>query len=459
MGGYWDVFYEDDNSWSSSLGNVCSTIVNYGVELPWCVCATSTTLITTVTEFLTMLALTVYTFLGMETWWCCEYTVAAVFTLMNLPFAVMRSKGSKLHFLSMLIATYTGLAHMGTMYELFAGLQGGVVFGGKLFYPTLAMFALATQSVRLYFVWLNHEVYGFLAAKEGDKMPKFDKAVTFLKEMLKDDALMLLAIATFGLPKLEADIDPATWLFMLPLLAAYKDILNYCGVFDKPTECKESNGEVMVEKKVEAPAPVVAAAEKKEEKKAEPAAKKEEPKKKEEAKKEEPKKKEEAKKEEPKKKEEAKKEEPKKDKKKEADTDKKEEEKPTEAVVTKESVVCRVMGLACHSVCSSLNIIRRGLCLVNGCYAKVAALPWDKITHVFFTLGINFTIALTLWTLTEDPIAIGAPLFSLVLPKVVKKYEGKLGADNAALLLNLNTMAFFSTQYYLFKTNITHATY
>ncbi len=421
MGGYWEtLFYEDDSSWTSALSNVCTTIVNYGVEIPWCVCATSSSALTAATEYATMAALTVYTFLGMESWWCCEYTVAVAFFFANLPYLLYRSKGNRLAAISMLAYFYGAFFLLGTMYELFAGLQGGVVFGGKLFYPTLAMFAVVCQMIKLEFQVLENDIYGYLARKEDDKVERFDKPMGLFRCSLMNHAVLFMAVATFGLPKLEADTDPATWLFMIPLLAMYKEFFNYVGI-TKPaaTECKEANGDVVAEKKVE---------EKKEEKKAEP----------------------------------AKKEEPKKDDKKAApaaaaDAKKDEETKTETEVAKKEPALAGVRNLACAVVDRCRRAVGCVACAGHCAYSRVAALPWDAITNVFFTLGINFTIAFMFWSLTEDPVALALPVFTLLLPKAARKYESKLGADCSAVLLNFNFLALQSAQYYLFKSNITQA--
>jgi len=46
---------------------------------------------------------------------------------------------------------------------------------------------------------------------------------------------------------------------------------------------------------------------------------------------------------------------------------------------------------------------------------------------------------------------------TLILPKILRKYEDKVGADRAVVLLAANGTGFSALQYYLFKTNITQA--
>ena len=418
MTGYW-MFYEDESSWSSAISDVCTTIVNLGVEIPWCVCNTSNALLATVVEYVTVAALTVYAFLGMEAWWRTEYTILTAFFLMDLPFALQRAKGNRLALLSGWTFWLTNMFVLGACYELFAGVQGGVVFGGKLFYPTVALFALSMQLTRVTIAMLDKEIYGYMSVKAEDRVEKYDKVSGMFQSAMKYEVMMFMALATFGLPKLEADTDPITWLFVFPLLATYKETFKYYGMTGGK-KCVEANGDVVAEKKEEPPAPA------KEDKKAE----------------------------EPAKKEEAAAKKPDGDKKEGGGEEKKAEEAPAPA---KASLVARAKGAACACLGTCLAAYGRVMAAADCAVAKVAALPWDMITNVVFTLGINFTFTLTLWTLTEDCAALSTPLFTLVLPKILRKYEEKVGADRAAVLLAANGTAFSALQYYLFKTNITQA--
>ena len=38
----WPWSYEEPSTWSAALVQACTTVYNYGVELPFCVCSTST---------------------------------------------------------------------------------------------------------------------------------------------------------------------------------------------------------------------------------------------------------------------------------------------------------------------------------------------------------------------------------------------------------------------------------
>ena len=54
--GYWSaLFYEDQNTWTSAVADVCSTIVSYGVDIPWCVCSNSWNVINMATDYATFL--------------------------------------------------------------------------------------------------------------------------------------------------------------------------------------------------------------------------------------------------------------------------------------------------------------------------------------------------------------------------------------------------------------------
>ena len=253
MTGYW-LFYEDESSWSSTISNVCSSIVNYGVEIPWCVCNTSNAFLASAVEYVTVAALAAYTFLGMDAWWRTEYSVLAACLLLDLPFALRRAKGNRLTLLSNWAMFLAYMFMFGSMYEIFAGVQGGVVFGGKLFYPTLALFAMSLQMTKMTLAMLDKEVYGNVAAvKDEDRVDKYDRASRMFQDAIKSESMMFLALATFGLPKLEADTDPVTWLFVFPLLALYKDAFKFygIGVGGKPRAAVEANGDVVAEKKEE----------------------------------------------------------------------------------------------------------------------------------------------------------------------------------------------------------------
>lgn len=418
MTGYWFA-YEDESTWSSAISNVCTTIVNYGVEIPWCVCNSSNALLATVVEYVTVAALTVYAFLGMEAWWRTEYTLLTAFFLMDLPFALQRAKGNRLALLSGWTFFLTSMFVLGASYELFAGVQGGVVFGGKLFYPTIALFAMSLQLTRVTIAMLDKEVYGYTSVKAEDRVEKYDRASGMFQGAIKYEAMMCMALATFGLPKLEADTDPITWLFVFPLLAIYKDTFKYYGIAGgKP--CVAANGDVVSEKKEEPAA--------KEDKKAEEPAKKEE-------------------------KAAAKKD----DDKKEEGSGEEEKKAEEPAAPAKSSLVARAKGVACACLGTCLAAYGRFMAAADCALAKVAALPWDMITNVVFTVGINVTFTFTLWTLTEDCAALSTPLFTLILPKILRKYEDKVGADRAVVLLAANGTGFSALQYYLFKTNITQA--
>ena len=251
MTGYW-LFYEDESSWSSTISNVCSSIVNYGVEIPWCVCNTSNAFLASAAEYVTAAALAVYTFLGMEAWWRTEYSVLAAMFLLDLPLALRRAKGNRLTLLSNWAMFLSFMLLFGSMYEIFAGVQGGVVFGGKLFYPTLALFAMSLQMTKMILSFVDNEVYGGGGAvKDEDRVEKFDRVSRMFQDAIKCEAMMFLAIATFGLPKLEADTDPVTWLFVFPLLALYKDTFKFYGIGGGKPRAVEANGDVVVEKKEE----------------------------------------------------------------------------------------------------------------------------------------------------------------------------------------------------------------
>lgn len=207
----WSLFYEEPSSWTTAVAEVCSAVVSYGVEIPWCVCQQSWTVLSFLSEYAALLWAFVYVTLRLEEWWCFELTVFSLCFAMNVPLWIKRSGGNWYILHSHIAIFLAGMAWMGCFLETAAGLQGGVVFGGKLFYPSLALMALAVQACRYMLLNLEKEVYGYGHVEAETKDNKVCKTIAAFAAIMRCESVFFFALAAFGLPKFEQDTDIVPW--------------------------------------------------------------------------------------------------------------------------------------------------------------------------------------------------------------------------------------------------------
>ena len=422
----WSPFYEEQSTWANTLADACTAIVNYGVDLPWCVCHTSSSAITTASEYAVAAVTTAAAATGIDAFWSAEWTVAVLCLALNLPIMLGRARAGKFGYnmATQLSCLLSGLAWIGCFLEFAAGIQGGVVFGGQIYYPAVFLLGLAFAGAAHCVDMANYEVFG-LGADTAGRDPKVAKPLDFLRRTLVLEAVALYCFAAFGLPKVEADPDVLPWLCVFPVLAMHKVVSAYLA-HDPRLQPKQANGSIPNQTKGE-----------------------EEPAKKEDA----------AKKDESAKKDDA--------KKTEAPAAKKEEPTPgteaakpaeeTAVATSKPSLATCLKNLPCRLASSLLNLTR---CLTGALlcvYARVMSLPWDLITNLVIALGMQVTYTTVFWTLTEDPAVLALPVVFYVVPLLVERFADRMTKENAQLARELATATGVCVKYYLFKTNITQA--
>jgi len=404
MAGSWSaLFYEDQSTWASTVADVCTAVINYGVELPWCVCAKSWTIISLVKAYLLWAAASASAFLRLDEWWSVEYTMVVIFILPILPVFAKKAKGNWYHFLSQLLTASTLLLWFGTFLRLAHGLQNGVVFGGKFHNPTLALAALACHGVRLTLMGFEKEVFGYGAVDESAKDAKINRVFKHFYNFLGLEMVMIACLAVFGFPAVEADVDPKPWLIAFPFLGLLKQVQDY-EYGSTASVAKESNGDLPT--KEAAKAKTDSTKEKVDAKKA-----------------------------------------------KEDKTEGEEVKKGEASLVNGLSnLVGTLVGLFTNAVSSVIS-------LVNGLYARVAALPWEHITDVIVKLGIVSTsMAYIHELLGELHIMMAVPLLLFVAPELLDRYVGPngkfvCGKEETNVMKELALTAGVGLQYYVIKNN------
>lgn len=404
--GYWsNFFYEDQNTWTSTVADVCSTIVSYGVEIPWCVCNNSWNVINTVTEYATFLFMLVSNALQLDVWWRVEFTAMLVLCLLNLPFYKYRSQGSSFKTLSQFLFMLTFLGLGGTFFQMTSGIQTGLLFGGKLFFPSLLLMSLVCQFVKLVLIQLDKEIYGWGYNEEVKKDERLTKTLTAFRNCCSAESVGFLALAAFGLPQWEQNPDLSTWLVVIPFLSMYKDAKDYFdnnSLVDKSVTEKQ-NGDVVAK---ETTKPV-----------------------------------------------ETKKPEPAKDEKKAA-PEKSAEPATNSTEEPKKACGLKALGCnACATVCRLTSTVTRPIC--NAVFFINSKVEWELITNLILRYGVVATFTWTFWTLTEDPIVLGFPLFSTFVPMAISKFvAGKVSKNWETVLMEMCLCGSSGLQYYIYKSNI-----
>ena len=323
------------------------------------------------------------------------------------------------------------MGSFGCFAWLAAGLQGGVVFGGKLFFPTLALFSLAFQVTRALMLNTEKEMFGYYE-KSQDSNEKAASTFRLMGRFVCLKAAFCLLVATFGLPR-EGDCLSLITLF--PLLGAIRLVIEYtkpeaaapAAVTDNgtatliPAEEKEAEAQEASETETEAAKPEAAVEEKKEEEKVVEA---------------------------------------------ESPSDQPEEaaaeqaadpqpEEPTKVSIcqkTRNAVCCitaKVVGGVKMAVGTGARVTCEG-------WNKVASLPWNYIVETVAALGASVAIAYAYWTLTEDNLVWLMPFLNLAVPLIAGKVEEKnwLSPQTTFLMTEASHVAMAATQYYLFRSNI-----
>jgi hypothetical protein len=418
MSGVWEtLFAEEKQDWIGAIVNGVSCLLSLALELPCTLLALISTVLTLGYEYTCQGAHQVSDFLGLEEWWSLEHTFWLAMFLYCLPVIYKRSKGSYNMFGLTSLFTIQIMCVWGCFIWMACGLQGGVVFGGKFFFPTCALLAVTLQCIKSVLTQIEKEFAGFTVdAKVTD-----DKLKTLLEifnQALKMEGTLFVFVATFGLPKLDLEADPTPWLMALPLISLLWNMPKYLdkmGAFDKT----DANG---IPPQVEAAAKEAAEAKPAA---AEPVKMAEEPAKK-------------------------------------VEDEKKDEEKKEEAATepAKPSPISQAIATICGLVFSVVAFVTSGvnkvLGLVKHCHNKFTSLPWDCIINLFNVVGTCVGMTLAYWSLTEDRVIFAAPVLSLVCPWALNKMQDRnwLDASGVHMGSQLVKTASLGLQYYIFRTYI-----
>jgi len=440
MAGVWEtLFYEEKQDWITTIINGVSSLTCCAVEIPCAILALISTCLIMSWEFACQSAQQVSDFLGLEEWWTLEHSLWAFFLLQGLPVMYKRAGGEKLHMLLQLAFMSQLLCLWGSFIWMLNALQGGIVFGGKLFHPSIFFIGLAIQVIMMTFKQLRKDMAGFGYDKQV-KDERFNEVFKVYEICVKYEVAFAILVGVFGLPKFDLNADPTNWLSLVPIIGMTYNYKTFLAVIIPPAKKSETNGvppQVAEEKKAEEPAAA---------KPAEPA-KKEEPKK------------EEAK--EGEKSEKAEKAEKAETAEKAEKAEKSEEEpKKEEAELKKPSPVNQAIETICGLVCKAIGAVQcavtKVLSIVNLVKAKILSLPWDCIISLLTTLGVTGGMTLAYWTLTEDMAVFVAPSVAILGPYVLEKLQEKqlLNVKGAHLTGELLKTATLGVHYYIYRTYI-----
>ena len=371
--------------------------------------------------------------LQLEEWWTVEHSVFTFLLVSSLVAVLRRRRGNWVSQVSQIGVLLQIMASFGCFTWLAAGLQGGVVFGGKLFFPTLALFSLAFQVARALMLNTEKEMFGYVEKSHGSN----EKAASTFRIMgrfvcLK--AAFCFLVATFGLPR-EGDYLPLVALF--PFLGALRLVTEYT----KPEAARAAvtdNGAATAipaedkEEEVKEPSgtetETAVGEEKKEEEKAGEA--------------------------------ESPSEQPEPAAGEPAAEEQAVEQQPQPEEPAKVSFCQKVR----NAVSSGTGKVVAGVKAAAGTSAritcegwnKVASLPWNNIAETVSALGASAALAYAYWTLTEDHLVWLMPFFNVAVPLIAAKVEGKkwLRGQTTFLITEACHVAMAATQYYLFRSNI-----
>lgn len=228
MAGVWEaLFYEEKQDWVTAIVGGVSTVLTLALEVPCALLALASTFLLMSWEYTCQGAQQVSDLLGLQEWWSLEHSLWALIILMEVPVLRRRSKGFGNLFLLQTMEILKGVFVWGSFLFLINGLQGGVVFGGKLFHPSVFTIALTCHAFNTSLKTFVKEMGGY--EHDGDiKDEKVKNLMTVVIKSVSLESLILTFIAMFGMPQLDLNGDPKTWLVAAPLLlyaSSYNEML------------------------------------------------------------------------------------------------------------------------------------------------------------------------------------------------------------------------------------------
>lgn len=420
MAGVWEaLFYEEKQDWISFLVNGVFTMANLAVELPCTLMCLISTGLVLAYDYLCQGASQVSDLLGLEEWWSLEHTLWTLMILQALPIIKKKANGNKVVATSYFLLMVQVLSMWGSVLFMLNGLQGGVVFGGKFYHPTLGFLALLVQVIMMTFQQFHCDLVGFGPGKVMDN-ERYNDVLGIYKKMTNFEGAGLLLVATFGLPQFDLNGDPKTWLLALPVLGIAYNHKSMTDILTASTD-EKAPAETTVDANGTPPQVTDAPAEEKKEEK--PVEKKPEEESQEGEKKDET----------------------------------KEETKPEEKKV---SVLTQALEFSCGLVCKCLSTcqscVNKVLEMVNLVKDKILSLPWGCLCNLLSTVGLTLAMTFAFWTLTEDPLVFVAPSVSILAPILIEKLQNKeiLDANSAHVTSELLKTVTLGVHYYIHRSHI-----
>ena len=226
--GVWEaLFYEEKQDWISTIVGGTTALVTLALEVPCTLLALVSTFLLMSWDYTCQGVQQVSDLLGLEEWWGLEHSLWALIILMEVPVLKRRAKGFGNLFLLQSMEILKGIFVWGSLLFLLNGLQGGVVFGGKLFHPTVFTVAYICYAFTTSLRTFVKEIGGY----EHDGDIADEKTKNIMSVVIKSvdlEATVLGFIAMFGMPQLDLNGDPKTWLVAAPLLlyaSSYNEML------------------------------------------------------------------------------------------------------------------------------------------------------------------------------------------------------------------------------------------
>jgi len=428
MSGFWETLFRDEpQGWSACIVNHLDYYVGLLVALPGTIVALILSLLVIVWDFTCAQARAVSDLLQLDEWWTLEHSVFTFLLTASLLAILGRNKGTRLSLLCQIGVELQLMATFGCFVWLAAGLQGGVVFGGKFFFPTLALLSLAFQVTRGMQHLAEKEMYGYVEKSE-DSSENAAKVFRTVSRFVCLKSSLCLCVATFGLPR---DGDYLPLISLLPAVGFVRLILEYCRpevvvITDNGSATKLPAEEEPAEEAApvaeeeapvtEEPAPVEA--EKEEETKAveetaTPTAAAADP-----------------------------------------EPETAEEKKPEEPVKT--SLCVKARNVVCCLTGAAKGVAGKVLNVAVGASQKVVSLPWNFIIESTASVGTTAAMAFAYWTLTEDHAVWLMPLLTQAVPLLAGKAESKnlLTGRTVFIVKEASHVVMAATQYYLFRSYI-----
>jgi hypothetical protein len=316
-----------------------------------------------------------------------------------------RGRGDWFSLLCQINCNLQTLATFGCFLWMAAGLQGGVIFGGKLFLPTLALFSVAFQMSRMIQYNADKETYGYGVGQVAHEGPGA-KVQKYFGHFVCLETSFFFCLATFGMPKFNAE-DLVPLLTIFPAVSMAQQLLEYFqpeaaapAVAVVPVEADAApvqtditdngnatkmmeNEEPAAVKEIEdKPADAAVAAPVEEITEAEPTPDGE------------------------------------------AGGTKVEEAKPEEPAA-KPSAVCLIKIAASKLVCKAAGVtcdtVTKVKAVIVDVVEKIVSLPWNYIVSMTSSVGTAFGLTYAYWSLTEDYAVLIIPVVCYLLPMAAEK--------------------------------------